>query len=128
MRKYLNTNNIGIKRACLIWARRVLRAFGKGANVFVMLILVVWLYSCSTDEAFVPTGQGKVNLSVKIDDRLHTAEGGVMTVANPIDVNQLSMTMFTSDGTYSHTWKSITDFDTSQSFPAGEYCIMVFYY
>lgn len=128
MKKYLITNNIGKESACSIWARRVLRAFGNGASVIVLLALVASVYGCSTDEAFVPTGQGKVNLTVKIDDRLHTAEGGVMTVTNPIDVNQLSMTMFTSDGTYSHTWRSIAEFDTNQSFPAGEYCIMVFYY
>lgn len=82
---------------------------------------------CSSSEAPVPTGQGKIRPSISVDAQMRSADGSTFTSVQPIDVSRLSMSMSTADGTYSHTWNSIDQFDAAQSFPVGTYRVSAYY-
>ncbi len=98
---------------------------------FVYMICVLSMASamggCSSGEAPVPTGQGKIRLTASVDAQMRSADGSSFTPVQPIDVSRLSMSMSTADGAYSHTWNSIDQFDETQSFPAGTYKVSAYY-
>ncbi len=82
---------------------------------------------CSSGEAPVPTGQGKIQLTISVDAQMRRADGSAFTPIQPIDLSRLSMSMSTADGAYSHVWNGIDQFDTAQSFPAGTYKMSAYY-
>ncbi len=93
----------------------------------VVVFVAALVPGCSSSEVPVPTGQGKVHLSIAVDAQMQASEGGQVSAANPIAINKLSMSMSSSDEAYSHTWNSVADFDDSQTFPTGTYKVTVFY-
>lgn len=95
--------------------------------VICVLSMAFALGGCSSSEAPVPTGQGKIRLTVNIDAQMRSADGSAFASVQPIEIGRLSMFMSTFDGTYSHTWNSIDRLDESQSFPAGTYKAIVYY-
>lgn len=98
---------------------------------FVYMICVLSMATamggCSFGEAPVPTGQGKIRLTIGVDAQMRSADGSAFTPVQPIDLSRLSMSMTTADGAYSHTWQSIDQFDATQSFPAGTYKLSAYY-
>lgn len=95
--------------------------------IICVMLIAFGVGGCSSGDAPVPTGQGKIRLMVNIDAQMRSADGSAVTSAQPIDVSSLSMTISTADGSYSHTWDCIDRFDETQSFPAGTYKAIVYY-
>ena len=94
---------------------------------FVYMSMATAMGGCSFGEAPVPTGQGKIRLTIGVDAQMRSADGSAFTPVQPIDLSRLSMSMTTADGAYSHTWQSIDQFDATQSFPAGTYKVSAYY-
>ena len=98
---------------------------------FVYMICVLSMATamggCSSGEAPVPTGQGKIQLTISVDAQMRSADGSAFTPVQPIDLSRLSMSMSTADGAYSHVWNGIDQFDATQSFPAGTYKVSAYY-
>ena len=95
--------------------------------IIYVLSMIPAMSGCSSSEAPVPTGQGKIRPSISVDAQMRSADGSTFTSVQPIDVSRLSMSMSTADGTYSHTWNSIDQFDAAQSFPTGTYRVSAYY-
>lgn len=118
-----NSRHILMRHILRQRATRMCRLVG---TICVLSMLPV-IGGCSSSEAPVPTGQGKIRLMINVDAQMRSADGSAFHPAQPIGASRLSMSMSTADGTYSHTWQSIDLFDEAQSFPAGTYRISTYY-
>ncbi len=86
--------------------------------------------SCSSDENPLTKGMGKINALVKANYSVSIASkidrSNSISVVSP-DVNLFSLHLTKGDGSYDHTWGSISDFPASQQFAAGDYTMEAIY-
>lgn len=69
--------------------------------------------------------QGKIALNASVDCSL--ANSRSRAEYNEVGLADLSLRLTSADGSYTHTWESVGEFDTNQLFPVGTYTLEAFY-
>ena len=81
--------------------------------------------ACNDENPWVSnSGEGKISPRVVADPTVKDAAPKVRAEEDgfPVpEVNDLKLSLSKSDGTYSHTWNSVTEFPTETSFKIGTY-------
>lgn len=93
--------------------------------------LLLLTASCVTEENPMANGAGKVKASIKADNSVALStsisrESDEPAAMRP-DLNQFSLAITKEDGSYSHTWNKLEEFDPAQQFTTGAYTIEAFY-
>ncbi len=98
------------------------------AIIVLAFIVSLFLYGCSDDRASFSNDVGILSVEFGIDNSLRSPEGVVLSVgAFMPDMDDVSVTMKSVNGAYSHTWDSSADFPVSDRYLAGGYEISAVY-
>lgn len=88
------------------------------------------LVSCHEDmNPWAGDSQGSIAPAVALNtDVLSARKASAQSRSGAdVSVNDLSLVITSTDGTYSHTWTSVADFDPSTKFPVGGYKVEAVY-
>lgn len=98
-------------------------------NVMIGLLsaaaLLPLLGSCSDD--FNPSGSGLGQINPQVDLDGAAIQSRSARAASAISVDDLSLKLTSSDGTFSKTWTSVSEFDTAEEFKVGTYTLEAYY-
>lgn len=97
-------------------------------SILVGLCAASIICSCSDDWNTLSGGKGYISPIVGLDTDAVTASDAPKSRAEGgITKDQLSLRLTKTDGSWSKTWESLSDFDPSTEFGVGEYVIEAFY-
>lgn len=81
--------------------------------------------SCSDDYSPSGSGFGQINPRIDLDGTALQARGS--RDASEISVNDLSLKLTSSDGTFTKSWNSVSEFDNTEEFKVGTYTMEASY-
>ncbi len=94
---------------------------------FCACICVMFMTACASEYTQPTTGQGYISPSVVFNDNMTLVGENKSIKLNaeyiPTEA-QLSFTLSSANGQYSHTWDSFSDFSDKESFLSGEYMLV----
>ncbi len=96
------------------------------AGVACTALLWSFTTSCSEESSLVGTDAGRIALDIDFnadpltarDARTSRATGSIL---NPITVDDLSLKLTSTEREFSKSWGSLSEFDTNEDFPTGNY-------
>lgn len=107
-----------------------------------MLVLCTLAPSCSDDLSNGGTGTGYITPIVGLDDEMTDLPGKAVSRADgsggnsdsatgsgagTVSVEDLSLKITATDGSFMQTWAKLSDFDSSKKFKVGDYVVEAFY-
>lgn len=95
----------------------------------VFALMGIAMTGCSDDNPWVGTaGNGGIRLSLAADGNLMQAAPTRATESlTPPDINDFSIILEKTDGSYSHSWATLAAFQNETEFPTGTYTITAAY-
>lgn len=95
------------------------------AGIFGLLLLA----GCSDDKSVANTGTGRLSLGVEIDPTFTYPDGTAVDASRFTvpEVKEVSLSMRSMIGEYSHVWTSFADFPQSDIYFVGTYYLNAFY-
>lgn len=95
------------------------------ASVALLLPLAT---ACGEEDTFVGEDTGRLTLEVDFkSDPISAGQESRATLENAVTVDDLSLRLSATDGDYSQTWATISEFDPSKEFSVGTYNLEAFY-
>lgn len=91
-----------------------------------MLLLV----SCANEDQQVASGYGAINVQVSADYQVvPVTRSTLQSTENPEnpDVNDFSLKLVSTDGSFSRSWDSLADFDPAEKIPVGSYTMSAYH-
>ncbi|MDE6557229.1 MAG: PCMD domain-containing protein [Duncaniella sp.] len=89
----------------------------------LLTLTILVLTGCADHVDDGPEKVGRLFLSVEIDPTLRMPDGSVseITAAHNLDAADVSLTLVSMSGEYSHTWTSLADFEQGDDYYTGLY-------
>lgn len=108
----------GFFDACVTW-------WTTSAQVFVSFFVAIAAVACSSYESDVSTGQSHFDITLSLDSQFTDASGNRIDVvgADAPSVSSARLTIESMATGVSHTWSVFTEYDSRESFQAGDYNI-----
>lgn len=95
------------------------------ASVALLLPLAT---ACGEEDTFVGEDTGRLALEVDFkSDPISAGQESRATLENAVTADDLSLRLSATDGDYSQTWATISEFDPSKEFSVGTYNLEAFY-
>lgn len=95
-------------------------------NLIIGLTLISGVTACSEDKVILSNGTGLMTLDIKCNPTAVAPDGSEVSFFEP-ETSQCSVSIIDTDGLYSHTWESATDFPQIDRYLEGNYLITVSY-
>lgn len=89
---------------------------------------VMTLTGCSEDNPWFPSGEGGIIPALSVEGSVRSAAStrAAEELTAP-DVEEFSLKLTSADGSYSHTWPTLSAFPTDQGFKIGTYTMAAYY-
>ncbi|MBQ9076937.1 MAG: DUF4493 domain-containing protein [Muribaculaceae bacterium] len=102
----------------------------RGKCLGVVSVALMLLVSCGSEDNPSNTGSGSVNFRLNVDSDVIESTDAVeeRSVDESVPVaDDFKIRMSSEDGSYSHTWGSISEFPTDEQFKIGRYRMEAYY-